>query len=389
MAVADPAAALWNPYVADSDVKCVLVLAGFSVLFAVFFGWAALRDATSVSTLESAASKCAAKEVGVPSVPPSISFRKSISEWNGFSGAQQVEALDNFRSRLASTALSMPDDLSCLRFLRARQLHVEKALAMYVAHREWHQANVAGRAMGTDVTTETDAILSTSYPSKMIGRDPKGRPVKFIDVGQLDMASLRRDGITDNHVLDYHIREMEMMMRCLCLRDESTSQVMDTWTGPDAHPSLQATDPILGIVAIMDTHGCTMRKFYSALTVWKTMASIDQNNYPEVMGHSLLVRPPRLLRMAFNIMKPFLEERTFSKFEIVDGDPFDRIAELVGHDCVPRLYRADSLQDAFANKSPQASLADSPRKARSETRSCTPWGRCLPPLGSLMGHQDS
>merc|ERR1719199_909822 len=82
-----------------------------------------------------------------------------------------------------------------------------------------------------------------------------------------------------------------------------------------------------------------MAKFLSALRFWTALAKLDQNNYPELLGHALFVRPPRLFIIAFNTMTRLLDPFTVSKFEVVNGDPFDRIAELIGPENVPSVYR--------------------------------------------------
>lgn len=274
-------------------------------------------------------------ELVLPSVPASNAFRETVTSWSGYGVDQQITALDEFREKLAGKSQRVPDDLTCLRFLRARRMHVNKALDMYERHWDWYTLNVAGRVMSTPTDPILLSILQKSYPALLIGRDSLGRPVKFMDVGQLDMQSLRKQGVIDSQLVDYHIFEMEMLARSLSLRDSSTMEEIQARPGPDVDTSLHARQPLLGHVCIFDTYNCTMSKFLSAIGLWTAIAKINQDNYPEFLGHALFIRTPRPFTMCFEMMKKSFDPATAAKFEVVSGNPYERVAQLVGPSNVP------------------------------------------------------
>ena len=45
------------------------------------------------------------------------------------------------------------------------------------------------------------------------------------------------------------------------------------------------------------------------------ITSIDQNNYPEMMGHTCIINAPGVFKVIWSIIKPMLDPRTQGKIE--------------------------------------------------------------------------
>ena len=45
------------------------------------------------------------------------------------------------------------------------------------------------------------------------------------------------------------------------------------------------------------------------------ITSIDQNNYPEMMGHTCIINAPAVFKVIWSIIKPMLDPRTQGKIE--------------------------------------------------------------------------
>ncbi len=45
------------------------------------------------------------------------------------------------------------------------------------------------------------------------------------------------------------------------------------------------------------------------------ITSIDQNNYPEMMGHTCIINAPGVFKIIWSIIKPMLDPRTQGKIE--------------------------------------------------------------------------
>ena len=44
--------------------------------------------------------------------------------------------------------------------------------------------------------------------------------------------------------------------------------------------------------------------------------AIDQNHYPEMLGHTVIINAPSVFKMMFGVVKPMLDARTQSKIEV-------------------------------------------------------------------------
>lgn len=44
--------------------------------------------------------------------------------------------------------------------------------------------------------------------------------------------------------------------------------------------------------------------------------AIDQNHYPEMLGHTVIINAPSVFKMMFGMIKPMLDARTQSKIEV-------------------------------------------------------------------------
>lgn len=45
--------------------------------------------------------------------------------------------------------------------------------------------------------------------------------------------------------------------------------------------------------------------------------SIDQNNYPEMMGHTCIINAPVVFKAIWSFIRPMLDARTAGKIEVV------------------------------------------------------------------------
>mmetsp|Transcript_116110 Transcript_116110/g.205625 ORF Transcript_116110/g.205625 Transcript_116110/m.205625 type:complete len:423 (+) Transcript_116110:70-1338(+) len=270
-------------------------------------------------------------------IPPSENFRRQVEPWRSFSVQRQLEALDEFRSALALEDDGPPDDLTCLRFLRARGLKMESSLKMWRTYCSWRMSSRVD-----DIFTEEEAILNNAAVGDALGNfthglDFLGRPVHFIDAGRLDMRACKRSGITKHMLVTRHTQEMELLWRSLALRDETTEAFRRSWRGKQ--PALYASDPLMGNLSIVDCGKCTIGGFWPSLDVWLAKAKIDQDYFPEMLGNAVIVNPVYGFYSAWNLVRTFLDEHTVAKIEIVSGDPRERLSKLIPQEGLPEKYK--------------------------------------------------
>jgi len=100
----------------------------------------------------------------------------------GFSD-REVEALTQFRAKLPDADASEHDDMTCMRFIRARKLNVEKAVDMYQQWKVWRRNNQVDRVLESPPSNVR--ILQMVAPQGIHGHDKNGRPVYWQKVGKL------------------------------------------------------------------------------------------------------------------------------------------------------------------------------------------------------------
>lgn len=213
----------------------------------------------------------------------------------------QEDVLEKFRSALGAQKREVHDDYDLLRFLRARQFNLDKAMAMY-------RDNLAWRAsFGTDAILQTWSAdpeklkeFKSFYPHGHHGIDKQGRPIYIERIGHIDMAKAM--GIFSlEELLRFHVYEWE---RLLAYKFPTCSQ----------HTGKRVDQ----CVTILDLEDMSMNKHFTSLTrdALKQLAKIDQDNYPEHLGVMFVINAPSVFTMAWNFVKPLLDKRTVSKINI-------------------------------------------------------------------------
>ncbi|CAL9144451.1 unnamed protein product [Musa hybrid cultivar] len=175
------------------------------------------------------------------------------------------------------------DNLTLRRFLRARDLDIEKASAMFLKYLKWKKTAVPnGFISETDIQNE---LAQTKV--FMQGRDKAGRPI----------------GVVFGAKHFYSTREMDEFKRLVVY-------VLDKLCA--SMPGGQEK-----FVGIVDLQGwgysnCDIRGYIAAL-------DIMQNYYPERLGKAYMVHVPYLFMKAWKIIYPFIDNNTRKKIVFVEN----------------------------------------------------------------------
>ncbi|XP_062110827.1 uncharacterized protein LOC133822492 isoform X2 [Humulus lupulus] len=201
------------------------------------------------------------------------------------------------------TSKEVDDDLMLRRFLRARDMDVEKASHMFLKYLRWRHSFMApngGRFSDSDVPNE---IAQNKF--FMPGYDKQGRPILLVFGGR-----------HKQHNLDEFKRFVVYVLEKICARM------------PKGHEKF---------VAIGDLQGwgyanCDIRGYLAAL-------SILQDCYPERLGKLLLVHVPYFFVTAWKMIHPFIDKNTKKKIVFVDNKKIK--ATLLNHideEQLPEIY---------------------------------------------------
>lgn len=210
------------------------------------------------------------------------------------------------------------DTLTLLRFLRARKFDVPAAKKMFEDCEKWRSH------MTTKTGAETISVDEKGEPinlDKMIGEwdtdgsfkaqvskrykqfyhktDKDGRPVYIEQLGGIDLAALKAEGITEHKMLLNLAVEYEKM----------------------ADPRLPACSRKAGQLletccTVMDFKGVGLSNASSVFGYIQQASEMSNNNYPERLGHMYLINTPWGFSTVFKIVKNFLDPVTASKIHV-------------------------------------------------------------------------
>lgn len=220
------------------------------------------------------------------------------------------------------------DDHKCdlLRYLRARQFHVENATTMLRETLEWRKEVGADNilsdpeiAIGLDETFHE--VISHSFHKY----DKKGRPVYFEMTGMINIPQLIAT-FTPEQLIRRHIWYMELQIANM---RKSPNAI---WNG--------GTERVEQIIHISDLKDLSLNPttHMSIMNVFKECTRIDQTYYPERMGKMVMIRAPHLFYAIWKIITPLLDKVTKEKITILGDDYEDTLIELIGADALPIVY---------------------------------------------------
>jgi len=182
-----------------------------------------------------------------------------------------------------------------MRWLRARNLDVDKAEEMLQASMEWREKeDIKGLA-----TWASPDIVKNDFLYKFTGEDAEGRPVLVVPFGRWEVRKLIEMGhkeVCFKHM--YRLLE-DMMFEINKRSDKKVTQ----------------------FVVILDSAELTFRKIAHLETVQSVVQFFREfeANYPETLFACHIINAPWVFPYIFNIVKPLLSMRTLSKVQIYDS----------------------------------------------------------------------
>eukprot|EP00889_Picochlorum_renovo_P007378 jgi/Picre1/34408/NNA_001877.t1 len=239
----------------------------------------------------------------------------------GLSKYEENELLVKFRSQVEESlgrALSPRfDDYYLRRFLRARQHDLKKAMEMFLAHLEWRKEFGADTILEDFLFHERESFLAL-YPQGYHKVDRLGRPIYIQHLGQINMKALKNITTIDR-MIRYHVQEYERAIKYIfpaCSRAKGMH--------------------ISQTLAILDLKGVGLRHLSGEVkTILSTITGIDQANYPETLGKTLIINAPAVFRAIWTIVKPMLDPRTQAKIEVCPSNYMSVLTKWVDVESIP------------------------------------------------------
>ncbi|KAK4256910.1 hypothetical protein QN277_006571 [Acacia crassicarpa] len=196
------------------------------------------------------------------------------------------------------------DDLTMRRFLRARELDIEKASAMFLEFLKWRRSFVPN---GSISLSEVPDELSQNKIF-MQGLDKKGRPITIVFGARHFQNKVGG--------LDEFKRFVVYSLDKLCSR----------------MPPGQEKFVGIGDIKGWGYSNCDIRGYLSAL-------KILQDYYPERLGKLFIVNAPSMFMTAWKIVYPFIDKKTKKKIVFVKNNELkSRLLEDIEEDQLPEVY---------------------------------------------------
>ncbi|XP_030377346.1 protein real-time [Scaptodrosophila lebanonensis] len=211
----------------------------------------------------------------------------------------------------------MPSYQTILRFLSARDWHVNQAFAMLCDSLKWRREHRIDALLEEYMKP---AVVVEHFPGGWHHHDKDGRPIYILRLGHMDVKGLLKS------------LGMEGLLRlALHICEEGIQKINESADRLDK--------PVLNWSLLVDLEGLSMRHLWRpGIKALLNIIETVERNYPETMGRVLVVRAPRVFPIAWTIVSAFIDENTRSKFLFYGPDCAhmkDGLTQYIDEEIVP------------------------------------------------------
>lgn len=237
----------------------------------------------------------------------------------------QIAAL---RERLDPTTNELLLDHDCMRFLRARQMDVERAAEMSNAWGVWVQTPLVGSQQGRtplnilhDIDDPNEHFYASLCPHSIVGEDREGRPIFWEKTGACaaNYSQIKKD-LNNETLIARHIW-IQSLMGCR-LKQMSEKHGI----------KIEKTN------VVFDMSGLQFSPDMDSIRYCIAMLHVDQNYFPESLNSIFVINAPWYFTAIYALVTPFMDAVTRSKFQIYGSDYFSVLIENISEDNIPVDY---------------------------------------------------
>ncbi|KAK0188926.1 CRAL-TRIO domain-containing protein [Armillaria mellea] len=234
----------------------------------------------------------------------------------------QLHALEKFKKEVRDEDWfdeERMDDELMLRFLRARKFDVAAAKKMLHECEQWRKEFGIEEIMKNfDFKEKRD--VDKYYPQYYHKMDKEGRPIYIERLGYLNIKEL------------YRITSQERQLQRLVYEYEKNySDRLPACSKACGHP-------VETSCTILDLWNVSLSNFYQVKDYVMSASSIGQNRYPESMGKFYIINAPWAFSAVWRIIRPWLDEVTVSKIDIIGSDYKDKLLAQIPADNLPKDF---------------------------------------------------
>lgn len=233
----------------------------------------------------------------------------------------QQHALDTLKKQLTDGGHFVAErmgDAALLKFLRARKFDVAKAKEMLLSAEQWRK-DFGVEDIMANFDFKEKAEVDKYYPQFYHKTDKEGRPIYVERLGLLDIKAL------------YAVTTQERQLKRLVWEYEKF-----------VNERLPACSKAVGYpvetsCTILDLDGVSLTNFYRVKDYVMQASSIGQDRYPECMGKFYIVNAPWTFSAVWSIIKPWLDEVTVAKINILGSSYKDTLLQQIDEENLPKV----------------------------------------------------
>ncbi|GAA6064229.1 hypothetical protein JCM10212_000376 [Sporobolomyces blumeae] len=240
-----------------------------------------------------------------------ISSRQLVGHLGHLTDEQQA-ALDQFKVRLEKDGYFTPpsdgqkpshDDVTLVRFLRARKFDIQGAYNQFTSAEDWRRKNNVDELYDEFDLAEFNQAASL-YPQWTGRRDKTGLPVYVFKVGALTKKA------TDEYAKDPE----RLNPRMIALYEHMVQFVLPFCSAiPHEHQEV----PISGCATIVDISNVSLMRFWQLKSHMQRASALASANYAETLGAIYLVGAPNFFSTVWGWVKNWFDPGTVEKIFIL------------------------------------------------------------------------
>ncbi|CAL8125555.1 unnamed protein product [Orchesella dallaii] len=220
---------------------------------------------------------------------------------------EELLVLDTFRAKVADilSEEEVADDMFLLRWLRARDLNLEKAEGMLRSAIKWRKEN---HMDDTIIKKPIDPFYHENYPRWVDGMDKEGRPIFSAAFGRWDVRKVVKQG-KNKEFVDYLTDGFELVVKAIKRSAEM-------------HPAQPGKPPITQVVCVYDWEGFAWGQLlsYQSVQNFLQFGSIYEAYYPEILHSCYFINCPSVISTVLTLLRPVIAPKTMDKIKCIGTD---------------------------------------------------------------------
>uniref|UniRef100_A0A8D2B556 SEC14 like lipid binding 6 n=1 Tax=Sciurus vulgaris TaxID=55149 RepID=A0A8D2B556_SCIVU len=227
----------------------------------------------------------------------------------------QEKSLAQFRANLQDVLSALPNanDSFLLRWLRAQRFDLQKSEDMLRKHMEFRKQ----QDLDNILAWEPPEVVKLYSASSICGHDREGSPIWYHIATGLDVKGLFLS-VSKQDLLREKLRNCELLLHQCELQTQKLGKKVEK------------------ITAVFDLEGLSLRHLWKpGVELAQEFLSALEANYPEILKHVIIVRPPSLFAVAFSLIKSYMNEETRRKVMILGDNWKQELTKFISPDQLP------------------------------------------------------